>query len=215
MILLVAVIAAFFISILVGGRPGRLACVRVQWAWLAPFAFAIQFPSIFRPKPIAEGLFSVQALAMILSYGLLLLFLWRNCHLFGVRLITAGLILNLLVMIANGGYMPITYQALQKSGHAHLALGNEPGSRVRNSKDVLLPLSETHLWWLSDIFVIPRPAPITAVFSFGDMMIALGAFRFLYKHMRQSPASPSKLHSSGRKGYVVGNLSGHRGHGVD
>lgn len=215
MILLVAVIAAFFFSILVGGRPGRLARVRVRWAWLAPFAFAIQFPPIFRPEPSAEGLLSVQALAMVLSYGLLILFLWRNRRLFGVRLIAVGLILNWLVMVANGGYMPITYQALQKSGHAHLALGSEPGSRVRNSKDVLLPLSETSLWWLSDIFVIPRPAPMTAVFSFGDIMIAIGAFRFLYKYMQQSPASPSKLYSRGRKGYVMGNFSGHRGHRVD
>ncbi len=195
MILLVAVIAAFFISLFAGGHPGRLARLRVRWAWLVPLAFAIQFPPIFRPAPSAEGLLSVQALAMVFSYGLLILFLWCNRRLFGIRLIAAGLIMNLAVMVANGGYMPITYQALQKSGHVHLALGSEPGSRVRNSKDVLLPLEETKLWWLSDIFVIPRPAPMTAVFSFGDIMIAIGAFRFLYKHMRQSPALPSKLYS--------------------
>lgn len=215
MILLIAVIAAFFISILVGGHPSRLAHVRIRWAWLAPFAFAIQFPSIFWPESNAEGLFSARALAMVLSYGLLILFLWLNRRLFGARLIAMGLILNWLVMIANGGYMPITYQALQKSGQAHLALGSELGSRVRNSKNVLLPLSETRLWWLSDIFVIPRPAPMRAVFSFGDMMIAIGAFRFLYKHMRQSPASLSKLHSCRREEYVVGNFSGHSRHRVD
>jgi len=210
MILLTAVVAAFVVSVLSGGRPGRLANVRFQWAWLAPAAFALQAYIIYRPSPRAEGLLSAPVLVMMASYGLLVLLLWRNRQLFGVKLITVGLVMNLTVMIANGGYMPVTRQSLERAGHAHLALGSEPGARIRGTKDILLPSHAIKLWWLSDIFIIPPPAPITGIFSLGDVMIAVGAFWFLYKYM-QEPSIRCQNHTLTEDKHDMGDFAVHCG----
>ena len=186
MILLFAVVVAFVVSLVTGGRPERLARVSIRWAWLAPLVFAAQAYLIYYPASRAEGLLSIRALVMVISYGLLIPLMWVNRCLPGMKLIALGLALNFTVMLANGGYMPITREALTQSGLAHLILGEQPGARVLNTKDVLLPRDATRLWWLSDIFVIPPSAPISGVFSVGDVVIAAGAFWFLYKHMHAS-----------------------------
>jgi len=43
--------------------------------------------------------------------------------------------------------------------------------------------SETRLWLLSDIFVIPKPLPFTSVLSIGDLLLAAGAFIVVYRQM--------------------------------
>jgi hypothetical protein len=93
--------------------------------------------------------------------------------------IGAGLAANWIVMAANGGHMPVTYEALVAAGRAHLVESTMPGTLVFGTKDILLPLAETQLWPLSDIFVIPPPFPIPSVFSLGDALLALGMFRLV------------------------------------
>ncbi|MCD6290217.1 MAG: DUF5317 domain-containing protein [Anaerolineae bacterium] len=190
MILLAAVVLAFLVSLLFGGRPSRLASVSLQWAWLVPVSLIAQAYLIYWPAPRAGGILSSRALVMMVSYVMLLLFLWRNRRLPGVKLIGVGLLANFAVMVANGGYMPITAEMLRQGGYAHLALDEAPGARVRNTKDILLPREKTALWWLSDIFVVPPPAPVTGVFSVGDVLVAMGVFWFLYVHMREGPPGP-------------------------
>ncbi len=53
----------------------------------------------------------------------------------------------------------------------------ESGSRIATgSKDILLPTSEIILPWLSDRFFMPFSK---FIYSFGDVMIAIGAFWLL------------------------------------
>ena len=104
-------------------------------------------------------------------------------------LVGIGLGLNLLVMLANGGLMPITWEALHKAGLTGLALGSEPGSRIVATKDVLLPREQTHLWILSDILVIPAQFPIRSVCSVGDVLLAGGIFWLFQRTMRKPPAA--------------------------
>jgi len=86
--------------------------------------------------------------------------------------------MNLLVMVANGGFMPITLEALQRAGLERLAPSSEMGARLVATKDILLPRNQTHLWFLSDIFALPSSWPISSVFSAGDVALALGVFWF-------------------------------------
>jgi len=79
------------------------------------------------------------------------------------------------VMLANGGYMPITREALIQAGKEYRLKEFDAGARPLSSKDVLLPKEETKLWILSDIFVAPPPFPIPSIFSPGDVMLAIGA----------------------------------------
>jgi len=102
-----------------------------------------------------------------------------------------GLTLNILVMVANGGFMPVTLEALQRAGLAHMALGIEDGARVMASKDIILSREVTRLWYLSDILVLRRPFPWSTVFSVGDVLLMAGVFVLLQRTMR-----PSTLHSA-------------------
>jgi hypothetical protein len=79
-----------------------------------------------------------------------------------------GIVLNLTVMLANGGWMPradaIAPRAIQRAGDESAVVNNTT------------PMSaETHLAWLGD--VIPQPAwlPLANLISLGDVLLALGA----------------------------------------
>ncbi len=184
MILAVAILGAVLIGLLRGGSLRHLAALPVRWGGVAIAAFALQLYLIYFPEPKSTGLVSLHVGVLVLSYVLLFGVIWKNRALPGVWVIGTGFLSNLAVMMLNGGYMPITAEALAQVGHTRNALGTEAGARIRGTKDILLPRQATVAWWLSDIFVLPPPFPIPSVFSIGDVLIALGAFWLVQSGMR-------------------------------
>jgi hypothetical protein len=89
-----------------------------------------------------------------------------------------GLILNLSVMLANGGFMPISPQTAERLVGEERIFSYEHGQRI-GYKDVLLPSNETRLETLSDRFLPPEAFPYQVAFSLGDVFIAFGAFWIL------------------------------------
>lgn len=179
MFLYATVLIALLVAILRGGTIKRLAHLPLRWSWLAIILFAAQVYLIFWPEPRAQGLLSPRALIMILSYLILIFVAWSNRSLPGVKVILLGILLNSLVIVANGGFMPVAPQTLTRVGHTHLVATLESGARVAMSKDVLLWPEQTRLWFLSDVFVIPERYPLAGSFSLGDMLIACGVFILL------------------------------------
>jgi hypothetical protein len=167
---------ALTIALLRGGKLGRLADIRLRYGWVALLAFGLQVIVIYFPQPRSEGLLGGHTVLLLVSYLFLILVVSANWRLPGLPLIALGLAFNLVVMMANQGYMPVTFEALQRAGMVHLALGSEPGSRIMATKDIVLPRESTHLWALSDVFVVPPPLPFRTIFSAGDMCLSLGAF---------------------------------------
>jgi hypothetical protein len=105
--------------------------------------------------------------------GLILL----NHHIAGSKLFALGLTLNLLVMTANGGWMPVTpetYRFVHPNRTA--ALYTKPAS----SKNIILPREETNFWYLSDIIRIPLSWRRTAV-SLGDILLIGGVAQFIFQ----------------------------------
>jgi len=80
------------------------------------------------------------------------------------------------MMVVNGGCIPVTPEVLLTAGHQDLVYSMESGARVVSSKDMILEREETTLWWLSDVFAVPRDWPLSGSFSLGDVVIVLGAF---------------------------------------
>ena len=183
MILAAAVLSAVLIGLARGGRLRRLANLPLHWAWVALIAFGLQFYLIYFPEPVNEGILSPRVVVLMFSYALLFAVVWRNRALSGVWLIGLGFLSNFAVMLLNGGYMPITAEALAQVGHSRNILSPDPGARVRATKDIVLPRDQTIAWWLSDTFVLPPPFPIPSVFSLGDVFIALGAFWLIQNGM--------------------------------
>jgi len=96
-------------------------------------------------------------------------------------------------MVANGGWMPITPEAIIKVGHAGLVPSLASGVRVPSSKNIILSPGETRLGFLSDVFVLPRPFPVPSVFSIGDVLVALGVFFLIQNAMLQAESKAATV----------------------
>jgi hypothetical protein len=151
----------------------QIASIPLRAPWLALLALALQVPLLRAPLGPTQQVVVAQAL-FLLSHLLLLTFVWLNRRLVGIQIVGLGVLGNLLVILTNGGFMPITPQTL-----VHINPGSTldqwpVGYHYGNSKDVILLQEATVFWFLSDILVLPPPFPWPAAFSVGDTLIALG-----------------------------------------
>ncbi len=107
------------------------------------------------------------------SYVLLLAFVVLNWRRVGFMVIGAGLLLNFLAIVTNGGLMPISPTNLANAGLEDKLVGLELGDSVPETKNVLLDESDTHLQLLADRFTWGSPGPLP-VFSIGDAVVGAG-----------------------------------------
>jgi len=145
--------------------------------------------------PYTAGWFSTpQASAvLVISQFVLLIFVWFNRDLIGFRILGLGLILNLLVILFNGGLMPLVPETAQvlypEVPPAVWQIGSRPGM----SKNILLLYEDTRLAWLSDSILLPEWFPWTRALSPGDLLIVLGVFWLLAV---EGPAKPTSQDNS-------------------
>ncbi len=179
MILLFVLLVSLVIGLARGGSLGNLNQLQIRYEWLPLILFLVQASLVLFPIIESQALVNVQRLAIVSTYGGLLVFLYLNRFLPGVKLILLGAALNFAVILANGGYMPVAQEALQAAGHEDLIITRGERQYVLGSKDVVLEISQTRLAPLSDILVIPEEAPLSGSFSIGDIVISFGAFYLL------------------------------------
>jgi len=176
MILLVAILAGLVVGLFLASLEKRAWSVPLlRKPWLAIIAFLPQFLFSYLPVTRTRVPDALAATGLIGSLTLLLVFCWVNRWISGVWLLALGLFFNLLVIAANGGFMPISPQTASRlvPPETLAALGN--GSRF-GTKDILLLPEQTRLIWLSDHFLAPEGFPYQVAFSPGDVVIAAGAF---------------------------------------
>ena len=186
MFLLLAALAGLLIALLRGGTLRGLASLPIRGGGAILVALLMQFPVIYLPAETASSHLNLERGLLFLSYLLILGIVWKNRRLPGFHAIGLGFLLNLTVMMANGGYMPIQPRVLESFGHQHMATNMESGYRVLHSKDILLTREETRLWILSDIFAFDLPLLPPMACSPGDVLIAVGAFVFIQSVMLSS-----------------------------
>jgi len=144
--------------------------VEIRSGWLAVVALLLQIIVIYVGFGEA-GVF--RRFVFPSSYVLLLAFVVLNRRRIGFLVIGAGMLLNFLAVVSNGGLMPVTPADAEKAGMGYRIEGVELGEAIPRSKNVLLEASDTHLNWLSDRFTWVSGSPF-AVFSAGDIIIAAG-----------------------------------------
>lgn len=169
--LLVAVVTPF-----VGGHVGNLGRVRIRGAWLVALALGVQIAviSVFDlPDWLSRALH-------LSTYAVLAAFVVANRHIPWMWLIGLGLLLNAVVITANGGVMPASAAALR-------AAGKELQDGFNNS-DVV---DDARLRWLGDVFHTPPWMPFANVFSIGDVLLMAGLALVVYAVTRADPVAPS------------------------
>ncbi|MGI6705537.1 MAG: DUF5317 domain-containing protein [Clostridia bacterium] len=175
------IIYAFFLGIVAGylrgGRLKNLTQKPLVYNGLAFFAFILQiiiFSDIFPIKALPPALI---IFLHILSYILLIAFLFLNRKNRCLWIIGMGICLNGLVILLNGGYMPTHPEKLSDTSMNRFVAPLQEGNAVHNSismdQNTLLP-------WLGDIFSLPSWLPLSNVFSIGDILIGMGIFLYLF-----------------------------------
>lgn len=177
MILAYAIIFLVILALLLRRDLSALGQISVRGGWIT--------------MALIIGLFFLQAALVIYVSGqslwqivvlnasqiaLMLLFL-LNHYVPGAKLFALGIALNVLVMLANGGLMPLTPETY------HFVHPDRPiveQTRPSSSKNILLPRSETNLWILSDIVPVTLPWRRTAV-SPGDIVLVVGVAQLIFQ----------------------------------
>lgn len=129
------------------------------------------------------------------SFVLLLVFIVLNRRRIGFLVIGAGMLLNFLAIVANGGLMPVSPSTLVQADLERDLAGIEPGDPVPRTKNVLLEREDTNLWWLSDRLTwgSRRPFP---VFSVGDVVVGAGLVVTLAELLLPALRRPSRDRTS-------------------
>jgi hypothetical protein len=141
------------------GRLGAFGELELRWGPLLLLAVAAQGVILFlipnHPAAFHEPLH-------VASYALIGMFVARNIRVHGMWSIALGGLCNAVVIVVNGGVMPVSRSALKVAGLYPLP------ARWLNAR----PLNDAALSFLGDIFPIP---PLQTVVSVGDILVAFGA----------------------------------------
>ena len=179
MLLLVLLALAFTVGLLLGGKPHHLAEVHLRSSALVLGALAIQI-LVFSSWWQRQFAPSWGALLYPVSMLLLLVVVWQNRRTPGLPILGVGLLLNAAVIVANGGHMPASPQALEIAGLADTLTALSSGETANS----MIMTPSTPLWFLGDLLAVPASWPLSNVFSIGDTLITIGAIWFLMASMR-------------------------------
>jgi len=157
--------------------------LRSSWLILAGFVPQLIVAYLPATHSLVPGWLAL--ISLWASLLVFLAFLWINRRLPGIPVLLAGLMLNLIVMAANGGWMPISPEnasrILGEDVARYLAIGSRFGQ-----KDILVRVEDMHFALLADRFLLPAWSRYRAAFSAGDIVIAGGAFWLLAKPAGQN-----------------------------
>ncbi|MFQ5794320.1 MAG: DUF5317 domain-containing protein [Candidatus Bipolaricaulia bacterium] len=175
------VILAILLAWLSGGDFRKLADIPLKRVFLIVMAFGIQFGLIFSPGN--SFLHAYNPYIHLGTYGLLFWALWENRRVVGMKLVGLGLALNFLVIAANGGKMPVSLSAMQKTElDTPQTMDSLQSGRAFKHK---LMTEKTRLDFLGDVFYIPKLYPEMRVFSIGDVLLLGGIVQMIFYYMRQ------------------------------
>ena len=174
MIVGLAVVLAFAIAWALGADLARAASVRLRATPLVFMALAVQLVIFTRLGHFVPT--RGQVPLHLASYGMLVVFLLLNGRNVGLGVAATGLFSNLVVILANGGRMPVSVAAWEESGRG---LGGIAGSGVYHNNT--LAGRHPRLAWLGDVFPLPLGRALGNVVSLGDLLVVFGLAIFVYR----------------------------------
>jgi hypothetical protein len=180
MFMLYSVLLGLLLGRALGGRIEAIGDLRIRWAPFAMLGLAVQLALFSAPVTAAIG--DLGAPIYVGSSAAVFAVVLRNWRVPGLPIVALGAGSNLAAIVANGGFMPASSEALA-------ALGKHLGPEYSNSAAVAAPL----LAALTDIFALPRWLPFANVFSIGDALIGLGVLVAIVVVMRRGASPPRPI----------------------
>ena len=165
--LVVIGLGALAIGLWRGGSVHALADTRVRWLLLLFEGLLIQVAfDVWDPPGLTPAL---AVAVLVISNVAVAAFILINVRIAGMLLIGAGLVLNTVVITANGA-MPV-------SAGASATAGLEPPSDSDDDLKHERVTEDTTFGWLADVIPIPG---LKEVLSVGDLVMAAGIARLIY-----------------------------------
>ncbi|MFA4931291.1 MAG: DUF5317 domain-containing protein [Caldisericia bacterium] len=184
MLVLIVLGVALVFSLLTGGRPKYAQNWHLKGLWMALGAFAVQTALFTRwgTGLVGEALVAV---IYVVTLCVLAAFLVTNRRVLGVPILLAGLMLNMLVISANAGRMPVSVAALDAAGRVEEA----DLLRLRGAAaNCVLMNDSTRLNMLGDNIVIRLGGPVGSAYSVGDLVALAGEAVVVFGVLRTKPA---------------------------
>lgn len=168
-------VLAVIVALIRRGSFRNLANLEIRQMWLVfvPPALIIFF-ALARKAGIEGFVLAASGWLHIISYTCLLILVWLNRKLAGAAFLAIGLVLNMTVLLANGGRMPVSYHAAEKAGTKQELLLVLREDKMTRHK---LMTKDTRLNFLGDIIPVYTPRSVDPeVSSVGDVALAVGVF---------------------------------------
>jgi MFS family permease len=213
-VLIFGVFLGLLLGLWAGGNISHLATIRLRWIGLLAAAVVVRFGVEALLNAGAPGIEPFRVPALLAGFGLLLAGLWVNRGYPGISLAFVGILLNAVVILVNGGFMPIWAPSLQIAGYTPTDVNSALHVIVGGSLDADFLVRAV---FLGDMFPVPIPV-IRNVASLGDLFLTLGLAFFLFASVVRIPQlQPDEELSAIDRG--VGRLAGstrlRRASGVD
>ncbi|MDF2890864.1 MAG: hypothetical protein K0R80_1231 [Clostridia bacterium] len=161
------------------GKFSNMKDAEIHKWYLIVSAFLIEFIAVFLSNKgyqvVSNNIFAIH----FITYSLLFIGIYFNISKLSFKLIMLGTFLNFLVIMLNGGQMPVSQEAMISAGLAGDLKALIDGEVITHA----VIAKDTVLKFLGDIFILPKPYPRPKVFSIGDVFMAVGVFIYIQEIM--------------------------------
>lgn len=179
MFMLYAILIGLLAGLVTGGRLGRLAELHLHWVPVAIAAMLVQ-TVLFTPA-VWTAVGDLVPLIYVASMVVALVVVLRNLRqAWALSLVALGTFSNLMAILLNGGFMPVTAEAL---GIATPTVTRYGGNSVLTADPAVM--------FLVDKFVMPEWLPFATVYSVGDVLIGIGIVLVIAIAMQPARADDS------------------------
>jgi len=186
------IIISIIIGLLRNGKLSSLSQISLKRIELIVLACLIQGGIIFLGSKEIKFVLDYSPYMIIFSYIVLLSAVWYNKKLKGMKIIALGIIFNFIVIVVNGGHMPVLLSSLYKAGLDDFALVLKEGTYVTHT----LITEKTLFRFLADVIPLSPPFPDPSVVSMGDFLMFYGVFSFIQNVMLKKQNSEIRSQNS-------------------
>ena len=185
--LLISLVIGLALGVAAGGNILNLASVRMRLLQLLFLGLLVRYATQYA---IEIGIAEADTYRLFLFGGgflLLLIGLWVNREQPGLPLAFVGILLNAVVIVVNGGYMPVWEPSVVAAGLSPAEVGSTFHRIVSATADGGIPSDFlAQAGPLGDIIPIPFPF-IQNVISIGDLFLGAGLGFFLFAVTVRTP----------------------------